>query len=69
MNPIISSAPSAASATMDPGLGQPPLRPAGEVRDDDYRPDLVGPCPIGQVSVTAADDAVGADANADFRFG
>jgi hypothetical protein len=25
---------------------QPPRRPAGDVCDDDGRPDLVGPCPI-----------------------
>ena len=30
------------------------------------RPDLIGPCSIGQASVTAADDADGADANAAF---
>jgi hypothetical protein len=49
---------------MDPGSGQPPLRPAGDVYDDNCRPDLLGPCPIGQVSVTAADGPDGADANA-----
>jgi hypothetical protein len=43
---------------MDPGSGQPPLR------HDNCRPDLLGPCPIGQVSVTAADGPDCADANA-----
>jgi hypothetical protein len=59
------------SSTRDhgPGSGQPPPQSPGAVCDDNCRPELVGPCPIGQVSVTAADDADGADANAAFRFG
>src|SRR5262249_38782926 len=40
---------------------------ADDVRHNKYRPDLVSPCPIGQASVTAADNADGADANAAFR--
>ena len=28
--------------------GRPPPRPVGDVCDDNCRPDLVGPCPIGQ---------------------
>jgi hypothetical protein len=44
------------------GSGQPPLRPAGDVYDDNCRPDF--PCPIGQVSVTAADGPDGAGVNA-----
>src|SRR5262245_42128967 len=47
----------------EPGSGRP--RPAGEFCDDNARPDLVGPPPVG-VSVTAG-DADGADANAAFR--
>jgi hypothetical protein len=39
------------------------------VRENKYRRELVvGPCSIGQASVTAADDADGADANAAFRL-
>ena len=41
-------------------------QPADDVRDDKYPPDLVGLCSIGQASVTAADDADGADGNAPF---
>jgi hypothetical protein len=44
-------------------------QPANDVRDNKYRPDLVSPCSIGQASVTAADDAEGADANAALHFG
>jgi hypothetical protein len=47
----------------EPWLGQPGPRPAGDFCDDNARPDLVGPPPVGQVSVTAD----GADANAAFR--
>jgi hypothetical protein len=43
------------------GAKQP--QPADDVRDD---PDLVGLCSVGQASVTAADDADGADGNAAF---
>jgi hypothetical protein len=39
---------------------------ADEVGDNSYRPDLVGPYSIGQASVTAADDADGADGIAAF---
>jgi hypothetical protein len=49
------------------GAEQP--QPADDVRDDKYRPDLVGLCSIGQASVTATDDADGADANAAFCIG
>jgi hypothetical protein len=52
---------------MSPGSGQP--RPTNDFWDNNARRDLVGPCPIGQVSFTAADDADGADANAGFHFG
>jgi len=38
-------------------------------RDNKYRPDLIGPCSIGQAFVTAADDADDADANAGFCVG
>jgi len=48
------------------GSKQPP-QPA-DVCDNKYRQDLVDPCPIGQVSATAADDADGADANAALHF-
>jgi hypothetical protein len=47
----------------EPWSGQPRPRPAGDFCDDNARPDLVGPPPVGQVSVTA-DGADGADANA-----
>jgi hypothetical protein len=57
----IPSAPSAASATMDPGSGERPQRPAGDVCDNSCRPDW-SPCPIEQVAVIAADGADGADA-------
>jgi hypothetical protein len=56
--PHIPSAPSAASATKGSLSGSK----ADDVRDNKYRLDLVGPCSIGQTSVTAADDADGADA-------
>jgi hypothetical protein len=46
------------------GSKQP--QPADDVRDNKYRPDLVGPGSIRHASVTAADDADGADANAAF---
>ena len=49
------------------GAGPPPPQPADDVCGNNYRPDLVGPCPIGQAPVTAADDADGADAKAAFR--
>ena len=39
------------------------------VRNDNRHPDLAGPCPIEPVSVSAADDADGADANTAFHFG
>jgi hypothetical protein len=41
---------------------QPP--PTDDVRHNKHRPDLASPCSIGQASLTAADDADGADANA-----
>jgi len=44
----------------EPGSGWP--RPVGDFCDDNARPDLVFPPPVGQVSVTAD----GADANAAF---
>jgi hypothetical protein len=48
-----------------PASGQPPSGPTVDVCGDYYRPDLVGTCPIGPASVTAAaDGADGADANA-----
>jgi len=50
-------------------LGSKQPQPADPVRDDKYRPVLVSPCSIGQASVTAADDAHGADANAAFCVG
>src|SRR5262245_39059788 len=49
------------------GSKQPPS--ANDVRDNKYRSDLVGPRAIGQASVTAADDADGADANVALHFG
>jgi hypothetical protein len=56
---------STVSSVCDP----PTLRPADDVCDDDSRSDLVGRSPIGPACVTTADDADGADANADFSFG
>jgi hypothetical protein len=53
-----------ASATMNPGSGHPSPRPAGDVYDD---PIWSARARDGQISVTAADDADGADANAAFR--
>jgi hypothetical protein len=49
------------------GSKQPP--PADDVPDNKYRPGLVSPCSIREASVTAADDADGADANAAFCVG
>jgi len=52
------------------GSGQPPPAPTGAVREDHCRADLAGRGPAAQaVSVTVADDADGADADAGFRFG
>jgi hypothetical protein len=48
---------------------RPPSQPPDGEPDNTYRPDLAGSCPIGQASVTARDDADGADADAAFRFG
>ena len=47
-----------------PASKQP--QPADDDRDNKYRPDLVSPYAIGQGSVSAADHADGADANAAF---
>ena len=52
------------------GSGQPPPAPTGAVREGHCRADLAGRGPAAQaVSVTVADDADGADANAGFLFG
>ena len=52
------------------GSEQPPPAPTGAVREDHCRADLAAPGPSPQaVSVTAADDADGADANVGFRCG
>ena len=50
------------------GSGPPP-KPAGAVCDDKRRPGSVGAYPTVHLSVTAADDADGADANGTFRLG
>jgi hypothetical protein len=62
---------STVSSVRDQGSRSGLKRPQTEddVRDNKYRPDLVSPCSIGQASVTAADDADGADANAAFSVG
>jgi hypothetical protein len=49
------------------GSKQP--QPASDVRNNEYRPDLVSPCSIGQASMAAADDTDGTDANAALRLG
>ena len=49
--------------------GQPRPGSADDVCNDNCCADLVGPRSIGQASVTAADDADGADANPALRFG
>ena len=46
-------------STVSSVCDQPAPRPAGDVCDDDSRSDLVGRYPMGQASVTAADDAEG----------
>ena len=57
---------STVSSVRHEGSGAGSNRPqtADGIRDNKYRPNLIGPCSIGQASVTAADDADGADANA-----
>jgi hypothetical protein len=44
-------------------------QPTDEVRGKKYRSDLVGPCSMFGPSVTAADDADGADAKPAFSVG
>jgi hypothetical protein len=50
-------------------LGSKQPQPASDVRNNEYRPDLVSPCSIGQASMAAADDTDGTDANAALRLG
>jgi len=62
---------SSVSSVRHEGSGSGSKRPqtADDIRDNKYRPNSVGPCSIGQASVTAADDADDADANAAFYVG
>src|SRR5206468_1138077 len=50
---------SSVSSVRHEGSGSGSKRPqtADDIRDNKYRPNSVGPCSIGQASVTAADDA------------
>jgi hypothetical protein len=70
MHTTLANTVSIVSSVRDHGLGsqQPSPGAADGVCDNNYRPDLLGPRPIGQASVTAADDADGADAKAAFGF-
>jgi hypothetical protein len=56
-------------STVSSVCDQPAPRPAGDVCGDDSRSDLVGRYPMGPACVTTADDADGADANADICLG
>jgi hypothetical protein len=55
-------------STVSSVCDQPARRPAGDVCDNDSRPDLVDRYPMGPACVTTADDADGADANAGLHF-